>query len=114
MNAFAVMVDAQFEDPHLSVDATYRAGGTGDPQPVRIQWSSPEAIVGVGAADIDLDAILLKVRLSEVTDPQEGDTFEFEDELVAVTALPKTVVVNSLSRIDAHRLVRTLEVGEAS
>ena len=113
MSAFQAAVDAQFVDPNLSVDAHYRAGGDGVAIPVRVQWASPEAIAERFDVKIDLDAMTIRVRLSEIREPKEGDTFEFGDELVEEKAIPKLVTVNALGKIDDQRLCRWLQVGPA-
>ena len=55
MNAFTIMVDAQFEDPNLGLDAIWRAGGAETGLPVRIRRRSPEAIIGAAGNQFDLD-----------------------------------------------------------
>ena len=57
MNAFTIMVDAQFEDPNLGLDAIWRAGGAGTGLPVRVRRRSPEAIIGAALTF----SILLKI-----------------------------------------------------
>jgi hypothetical protein len=107
VSAFDDMVDAQFEDPNLGLDAIWRASGFGVGQSVRIRRRSPEAVVGLGGNQFDLNAMLIDVRLSEVSNPASGDTFAIlgDDGDVA-----ETVQVTGLSRIDARKLVRTCEV----
>ncbi|MCJ2009802.1 hypothetical protein [Methylobacterium sp. J-092] len=107
MSAFALMVDAVFADPHLAIDAVWRVGGTGDGIPVRVIRKSPEAIVGFGGNQFDLNAMLIEVRLSEVASPAEGDTIDLAGEDGEIA---ETVRVTNLSKIDTRKLVRTVEV----
>ncbi|GLS45149.1 head-tail joining protein [Methylobacterium brachythecii] len=107
MSAFSLAIDSIFDDPNIAGDALWRAGGQGDGVPVRIIRKSPEAIVGLGGNQYDLDAMLIDVRLSEVPSPAQGDTFEMQAEDGEPAG---TVEVIGLSKIDAHRIVRTLEV----
>jgi len=73
VSAFEAMVDAQFEDPNLGLDAIWSAGGAGDGLPVRVRRRSPEAIITSAGNQFDLDAMLLDVRLSEVPEPAVDD-----------------------------------------
>lgn len=107
MTAFAMALDATFEDPNHGEDAVWRSGGTGPGLPVRILRLSPEAIVGLGDNRFDLNAMLISVRLSEVPEPARGDQVDILDEMGAVA---ETVQVTSLARIDVRRMVRTCEV----
>lgn len=107
MSAFEAMVDAQFEDLNLGVDAIWRAGGATEGLPVRVRHRSPEAIVGLQGNAFDLNAMLLDVRLSEVAAPAKGDQVDLLDDAGAVK---ETVQVIGLSGIDARKLVRTCEV----
>ncbi|MEZ0252623.1 MAG: hypothetical protein ACAH20_16950 [Methylobacteriaceae bacterium] len=103
MNAFQIMVDAQFEDPNLGEDALWRAGGDVPGIPVRVRRKAPEAIVGLGGNRFDLPALLIDVRLSEVCDPQPGDLVQFVDEQDRVAE------ITGLAGTDRRGLVRTCE-----
>jgi hypothetical protein len=107
VNAFQAMVDAQFDDPNLGIDAIWRAGGATKGLPVRIRYRSPEGIVGLQGNQFDLPATLLDIRLSEVAEPAEGDVVDVLDE---DGAIKETVQVTGLAGIDARKLVRTCEV----
>ncbi len=107
MSVLSMAVDALFDDPNLSRDAVWRAGGAGDGLPVRIRRRSPEAVIGVGDNRFDLDAMLIDVRLSEVPNPAKGDTFEVEADDGEPGGLFEVI---GLATIDSHRLVRTCEV----
>lgn len=107
MSTFALAVDAMFDDPNMAEDAVWRTHGAAEGLPVRIRYRSPEAIVGLGGNQFDLNATLIEVRLSEVAEPAEGDQVDILDDDGAVR---ETVEVTGLSRIDARKLVRTCEV----
>ncbi|NEU15096.1 hypothetical protein G3T14_24010 [Methylobacterium sp. BTF04] len=107
MDAFAMMVDAQFEDPNLALDAFWRAGGGTDRVAVRIIRKSPEGIDTIGGNQFDLNAMLVQIRLSEVAQPAKGDQVDLLDDAGQVT---ETVQVTGFSRIDSRKLVRTCEV----
>lgn len=107
MNAFALMVDAQFEDPNLGLDAIWRAGGGDSGPSVRIRRRTPEAITGLHGNQFDLDAMLIDIRLSEVAAPAENDEIDLLDDDGAII---ETLVVTGMASIDTRRLVRTCEV----
>ncbi|ACL60597.1 head-tail joining protein [Methylobacterium nodulans] len=107
MTAFALGVDAMFDDPNMGEDALWRAGGAAPGLPVRLLRLSPEAIVGLGDSRFDLNAMLISVRLSEVPEPAQGDQLDLLDEEGAIM---QTVIVSGLAKIDPRRLVRTCEV----
>ena len=107
MSAFEAMVDAQFEDLHLGLDARWRLQGGSDGVLVRVRRRTPEAIVPLDGRPYDLDAMLVEVRLSEVPAPAVTDEIDLLDADGGVT---ETLVVIGLARIDRQRLVRTCEV----
>lgn len=99
--------DAIFEDPHLAVDAIWRAGGGIKGVSVRVIRKSPDAVIGLGDNRFDLDAMLLDVRLSEIPDPTKGDQVDILDE---DGEIQETVELLGNSSIDRRRAVRTVEV----
>lgn len=101
-----MMVDAQFEDPNLAIDAVWRTGGGTTGVGVRVIRKSPEGIDTVGGNQFDLAAMLLQVRLSEVV-PVEGDEADLLDEDGGIT---ETVRVIGFTGIDGRKLVRTCAV----
>ncbi|MCC0808587.1 hypothetical protein FPV16_20650 [Methylobacterium sp. W2] len=107
MDAFAMGVDAIFDDPNLAIDAIWRAGGGSDGVPVRVIRKSPEAIVGLGDNRYDLNAMLIDIRLSEVAAPAKGDAVDLLDDDGELT---ETLLVIGMGKIDTRRLVRTCEV----
>ena len=103
MDAFAMGVDAIFDDQNLALDVIWRWQGEIPGVPVRVIRKVPEAIVGLGDNRYDLPALLIGVRLSEVADPQPGDLIQFVDEDNRVAE------ITNLGKIDSRGLVRTCE-----
>ena len=101
------MVDAQFEDANLGLDAIWRPLGGPDGTLVRVRRRTPEAIVPLDGNRYDLDAMLIEVRLSEVSAPAETDEIDLLGEDGVVTEI---LTVTGLAGIDMRRLVRTCEV----
>lgn len=101
-----MMVDAQFEDRNLGIDAVWRAGGGTGGVGVRVIKKSPEGIDSVGGNQFDLAAMLVQVRLSEVV-PAEGDEADLLDENGQIT---ETVRVVGFTGIDRRKMVRTCAV----
>ncbi|KQP02657.1 hypothetical protein [Methylobacterium sp. Leaf93] len=107
MDAFAMGVDAIFDDPNLAIDAIWRAGGGSDGVSVRVIRKTPEAVVGLAGNQFDLDAMLIDIRLSEVAVPAKGDAVDLLDDDGELT---ETLLVIGMGKIDTRRLVRTCEV----
>ena len=74
--AFRAAIDAMFRDRHMASDALYRAGGSGDPVPVRVIKRAPDRIANFGDGRFVADAVLYDVRVSEVAVLAPGDTLE--------------------------------------
>jgi hypothetical protein len=85
MSAFDGAMAALLADPHLGVDALYRAGGTGSPVALRVLRTSPDRIVSgfdteiVGASDI------LSVPISLLPNLAPGDSFAIGADLLTVS-----------------------------
>lgn len=107
MNAFQTMVDAQFEDPNLGLDAIWREGGGESGLSVRVRRRVPEAITPLNGNQFDLDAMLIDIRLSEVPAPAENDEIDLLDD---DGMIGETLIVIGMANIDTRRLVRTCEV----
>jgi hypothetical protein len=100
MSAFAAAIDALFFDPHLALDAVYRAGGTGSGAPVRIIVRRPDGVGEFGETRIVAGTVMIDVRVSEVAAPQAGDSIEVEGTVYVIQGEPIR---------DAERLVCTIE-----
>ncbi|MGY6704720.1 head-tail joining protein [Roseinatronobacter sp.] len=88
MNAFAAADDILFTDPHLSMPALYRAGGTGDGVPVRVILRTPDRIANFGDGRFVTDSVLIDLRISEVAELARGDTFEVDGTLYEIRSEP--------------------------
>jgi len=100
MDAFAAAIDAVFADPNVACAGFWRAGGAGDPKPVRVVLRSPDEVAGFGAARLRVETFRIEVRTSEVPALSGGDTIEVDGE---------TWTVQGASARDAARLVWTAE-----
>jgi len=100
MNAFAVAMDALFQDVNLGLDATwYPAGGA--PQPIRVIRKAPDEVTGFGGAQILSETTLIDVRVSEIPDPKPGDG-------IAIGA--ENFVIQGEPRRERDHLLWTLEL----
>ena len=85
MSAFDSAMAALLADPHLGVDALYRAGGTGSPVALRVLRTSPDRIASgfdteiIGASDI------LSVAIALLPDLAPGDSFAIGADLLTVS-----------------------------
>ena len=100
MNAFAMAMDALFQDVNLGLDATwYPAGGA--PVPVRVIRKAPDEVTAFGSAQILSDTMLADVRVSEMPTPKPGD---------GVAIGPENFVIQGEPRRDWDRLIWTIEL----
>ena len=101
MTAIAAAIDALFADPNIAKDAVYRPLGTGGPQTVRIVTKRPDEVLDFGDSRVVTATTVAEVRVSEVAEPQEGDTLEIGDAVFVVQGTP---------RRDAERLIFSLDL----
>jgi hypothetical protein len=104
MTAFAAAIDALFADPHLALDAIYRAGGADPGAPVRAIVRQPDRIGEFGETRIVAETVMIDIRVSEVAAPAEGDTIEVNGMVYVIQGEPIR---------DVERLVWTIEVRPA-
>lgn len=88
MTAFAAAVNAIFSDPHMALDAEYRAGGAGDPVSVRVVKRAPDAMSEFNAGRYARETLFLDIRVSDVADLNPGDTLTIDSEVFTVTGEP--------------------------
>ena len=88
MSIFAEALDDLFADPHLARGATWRAGGTGPPEAVRIVLRQPDRIGGFGETRLLADTTVVEVRTSEVPVLAAGDTLEIAGDVHRVQGEP--------------------------
>ena len=99
MSAFQGMIDALFSDSALARDVLYTpvAGTAGT---IRAVIKSPDRIVDVREMAIHTPTLVVDVRVSDVLDPNEGDT-------LSIGAL--TYVVQGEPVRDTENLIWTLD-----
>jgi len=88
MNAFAAGTDALFEDPNISRNALWRAGGAGEGTTVRVALQTPDQIGTFGGGRFVATGRLLACRVAEIADLEAGDSFEFDGETFIVQGEP--------------------------
>lgn len=103
MSAFAAMIDALFADPNIAADAVYLPQGGGGPVAVRAVLDRPDRPVELLDAALTAPSAMVEVRVSEVSVPKAGDSFEIAGVTWLVQGEPKR---------DALRQVWTLELVE--
>ena len=99
MSAFQEMIDALFSNSSLAQDIVYTPVA-GTPKTIRAVIKSPDRIVDVREMAIHTPTLVVDVRVSDVLDPNEGDT-------LSIGAL--TYVVQGEPVRDAENLVWTLD-----
>ncbi len=84
MTAFAAAMAAIVADPNLGADADYRRGGIGPATSLRVVRSSPDRVASAFDTPLLQATDVLTVPLASVTDPQAGDTFAVQGDLLTV------------------------------
>jgi hypothetical protein len=85
MSAFDGAMAALLADPHLGVDALYRAGGTGNPVALRVLRTSPDRIASGFDTEIISASDILSVPISLLPDLALGDSFAIGADLLTVS-----------------------------
>jgi len=101
---FTAAIDALFADPHLALDAIYRAGGADPGAPVRAIVRQPDRIGEFGETRIVAETVMIDIRVSEVAAPAEGDTIEVNGTVYVIQGEPIR---------DTERLVWSIEARPA-
>lgn len=89
MTVFSASNDILFEDTNVSLVAGWRAGGAGDPVPVRVIMRKPDEEVSFNRARIVVGTVWIDVRMSEVPVLAKGDTFQILGATYTVNGDPK-------------------------
>jgi hypothetical protein len=84
VNAFAAAMAALIADPHLGVEAIYRAGGTGDPVPLRVLRSSPDRVADAFGTPILQGSDILAVPVAALPSWAAGDSFTLGSDVLTV------------------------------
>jgi hypothetical protein len=100
-DAIKAAINALFSDPNIASDAVYRAQGTGNPQMVRLVTRRPDEVLDFGDAQVVTATTFAELRVSELPDPQAGDTLEIGGELFTIQGTP---------RRDTERLIWSLDL----
>ena len=85
MSAFDSAMAALLADPHLGVDALYRAGGTGNPVALRVLRTSPDRIASGFDTEIISTSDILSVPIALLPDLAPGDSFAIGADLLTVS-----------------------------
>lgn len=88
MTAFAAALNTLFADPNFGRDAVYRAGGSGPATPVRAILRAPDRITTFNQGRFVADTFLIDLRVSEVPNPEPGDTLAIGDVTYELRADP--------------------------
>jgi hypothetical protein len=102
MTAFSAMIDALFADPAMARTVTYTpvAGIT---QTLRAVIKSPDRIVDVREMAIHTPTLVVDVRVSDVPDPNQGDTLTIGTLLYTVQGEPVRDAENLVWTLDCTR-----------
>lgn len=103
MTIFGAAITAIFSDPNMSELAEYRSGGADPAIPVRVIKVAPDNVQEFNAGRFVRETIFLDVRLSEVAQPERGDTFTIAGAVFEVLGDPAR---------DTERLVWKVEARE--
>ena len=88
MTAFAAAISAIFRDRNMAQDALYRAGGSGEPIPVRVIKRAPDRFASFGEGRFVAEAVLIDVQITDVAQLERGDTIEIGSEVFEVRSDP--------------------------
>jgi hypothetical protein len=103
MTAFQEMIDALFADAALARTVTYTPVA-GLPQTIRAVIRSPDRIVDVREMAIHTPTVVVDVRVSDVPDPNQGDTLTIDTFLYVVQGEPVRDAENLVWTLDCTRL----------
>jgi hypothetical protein len=84
VTAFDAAMAALIADPHLAVEAIYRAGGTGDPVPLRVLRSSPDRVADAFGTEILATTDILSVAITTLPSLAAGDSFTLGSDVLIV------------------------------
>lgn len=102
MTAFQEMVDALFADSAMARTVTYTPVA-GAARTIRAVIKSPDRIVDVREIAIHTPTLVVDVRVSDVSTPQEDDTLTIGTLLYAVQGEPVRDAENLVWTLDCYR-----------
>ena len=85
MSAFEGAMATLLADPHLGVDALYRAGGTGSPVALRVLRTAPDRITSRFDTEIISASDILSLPIALLPDLAPGDSFAIGADLLTVS-----------------------------
>jgi hypothetical protein len=84
VTVFAAAAATLAADPNLGADAEYRQGGIGPATALRVVRSSPDRVASAFDTPLLQATDVLTVPVASVTDPQAGDTFDVQGDVLTV------------------------------
>jgi hypothetical protein len=84
VTAFDAAMAALIADPHLAVEAIYRAGGTGDPVPLRVFRSAPDQLRDAFGTTLIQATDALTVAVAVLPTIEPGDVFTLGADILTV------------------------------
>jgi hypothetical protein len=84
VTAFDAAMAALIADPHLAVEAIYRAGGNGPPVPLRVLRSSPDRVADAFGTPIPQGSDILVVPVAALPGWAAGDSFTLGSDVLTV------------------------------
>ncbi len=101
MNAFSAAMNRIFGHPDMATSAVWIAAGTSEERPIRLIRRAPDRITEFGSARILSESLTADIRISEFTDPREGDLIVIGADSFAIQGEPIR---------DRDRLIWTVEL----
>ncbi|GIX10369.1 MAG: hypothetical protein KatS3mg116_2079 [Elioraea sp.] len=83
-DAFALAAEALVSDPHMGVDADWRAGGMAPPVAVRVVRASPDRVAGAFDTAIVQATDVLTIATAHLPAVTPGDTFTIVADVLTV------------------------------
>jgi hypothetical protein len=102
MSAFQEMIDALFSNSSLAQDIVYTPVA-GTARTIRAVIQSPDRIVDVREMAIHTPTLVVDVRVSDVPDPNQGDTLTIDTFLYVVQGEPVRDTENLVWTLDCYR-----------
>ena len=102
MTAFQEMIDALFADSAMARTVTYTPVA-GAAQTIRAVIKSPDRIVDVREMAIHTPTLVVDVRVSDVPEPNQGDTLSIDTFLYVVQGEPVRDAETLIWTLDCYR-----------
>jgi hypothetical protein len=84
VTVFAAAAATLAADPNLGTDSDYRRSGIGPATSLRVVRSSPDRVASAFDTPLLQATDVLTVPLASIPDPQAGDTFDVQGDLLTV------------------------------